>query len=225
MTGIARPHVGALLALAATLALGACASASLHPDAAPEARLATEQFPIKVEDRQQEMLLAAHAEGLSPNQRAALSELAADWRDRGRGPIQIRTPDGEAGRRIGEAARLALISSGAPDNQISLVPYTAGPDAPVRVAFLQRAAAIPDCGAQWSNLTSTGDNFPHANFGCAVSANMAAQIADPDDLLAPRPMDPADAGRRQTVLDKYRKGEITGAARPAEDGYISNAVK
>lgn len=41
---------------------------------------------------------------------------------------------------------------------------------------------------------------------------MAAQVADPRDINGPRTMDASDAGRRATVLDKYRKGEITAAA-------------
>jgi pilus assembly protein CpaD len=218
---IVQPFLG----LAAVLVLSACASTP-RPDTAPNARLATEQFPIAVEDQPQEMLLAAHAEGLSPNQRAALYELALDWRDRGRGPIRILVPVGEAGRRVGEAARLALIANGAPEAKILLGPAAAGgADGPVRVAFVTRAARLPDCAAQWDNLTSTGDNAPHSNFGCAIAANMAAQMADPSDLVGARPMDPADAGRRQVVLDKYRKGEVTGAAKPVADGYISDAIK
>src|SRR5690606_37618976 len=138
-----------------------------------------------------------------------LSELAGDWRDGGRGPIRIQVPDSEAGRRAAEAARLALIANGAPDGQILLAPPAAGAaDAPVRIALVKRAVTLPDCAAQWDNLTKTGENAPHSNFGCAVSANIAAQLADPNDLMAARPMDPADAGRRQVVLDKYRKGEV-----------------
>lgn len=221
MTAIARP----IIALAAAFTLAACATTP-RQDAAPDARLSTEQFPIRVEDQPREMLLAAHAQGLSPNQRAALNELASDWRDTGRGPISIQAPAGEVGRRIGEDARIALISGGTPDNQVFVTPYQAATaDAPVKVSFVKSQAMIPDCAAQWDNMTSTSTNEVHPNFGCAVTANMAAQIADPNDLLSARPMDPADAGRRQVVLDKYRKGEITAAAKQESEGYVSDAVK
>lgn len=221
MTGIARP----ILALAAAVSLAACATTP-RPDAAPDAKLSTEQFPIAVEDQPREMLLAAHAQGLSPNQRAALAELASDWRDTGRGPISIQAPPGEAARRMGEAARMALISGGTPDNQVLLTPYeAAAADAPVKVAFVKRQVVLPDCSARWDNMTSTSHNAVHTNFGCAVAANMAAQIADPADMLGARPMAPADAGRRQVVLDKYRKGEVTAADTPKTNGYVSDAVK
>jgi pilus assembly protein CpaD len=35
-----------------------------------------------------------------------------------------------------------------------------------------------------------------------------------------------DAGRRQTVIDKYRKGELTASAKDEQaQGVVSNAVK
>ena len=54
--------------------------------------------------------------------------------------------------------------------------------------------------------SKTYDNEGYPEFGCAVTANIAAQIADPADLLAPRASDAPDAQRRQVVLDKYRQG-------------------
>ena len=78
----------------------------------------------------------------------------------------------------------------------------------------------------WTDLRRSAQNTVQPNFGCAVTANVAAQIADPSDLLGPRPTDPSDAGRRAVVLDKYRKGQRTGAATDNRaDGAVSNAVQ
>ena len=61
--------------------------------------------------------------------------------------------------------------------------YDAGPQpkAPVVLASFSRVVADgPDCrNAPWDNLTATKDNEPYNRFGCALTANMAAQIADP----------------------------------------------
>jgi pilus assembly protein CpaD len=58
-----------------------------------------------------------------------------------------------------------------------------------------------------------------------VTANIAAQVANPEDLLGPRPETPIDSGRRATVLDKYRKGEVTASAKDEQsNGIISKAV-
>ena len=68
-------------------------------------------------------------------------------------------------------------------------------------------------------------NQPTTDFGCAVTANLAAQVANPRDIVAPRGMDAPDMGRRSKVFDTYRAGERTAA--PQEelvDGKVSRAV-
>jgi pilus assembly protein CpaD len=58
-----------------------------------------------------------------------------------------------------------------------------------------------------------------------VTANLAAQVANPEDLLGPRDETPIDSGRRATVLDKYRKGEVTSSAKDEQsNGVVSKAV-
>ena len=51
-------------------------------------------------------------------------------------------------------------------------------------------------------------------------------IANPGDLLAPRPTDPSDAARRDTVLGKYRQGETTSASKDDQaSGTVSEVAK
>jgi pilus assembly protein CpaD len=55
--------------------------------------------------------------------------------------------------------------------------------------------------------TSTGDNREnkhYANFGCSYQNNLAAQIANPNDLLGPRKPTEIDAEKRGAVIDDYR---------------------
>ncbi len=94
------------------------------------------------------------------------------------------------------------------------------------IEFTRFEAVIPECGKRWDNLTSTEANQVQANFGCANTANMAAQIADPSDIVGPRLADSTDAARRVNVLQKYQKGEITSAAVDKNaSGNVSQAVK
>ena len=66
----------------------------------------------------------------------------------------------------------------------------------------------------------------YANFGCAQQSNIAAMVADPEDLLRPRRMTRADAMRRSVVFDKYRQGsEISSATESKQQVQISDAVK
>ena len=62
--------------------------------------------------------------------------------------------------------------------------------------------------------------------GCAVNANIAAQIADPRDIVGHRPISPPDSGRAAVVFDNYRRGEVTSA--PQEklvEGRLARAVE
>jgi pilus assembly protein CpaD len=217
-----RPLAG--FGLAAGLA--ACAVPPA-PDAQLDPRLPTENFRAEVEDEPHEIALAVHGWGLSQNQAAALADFAAGWQASGGAPIHIHVPaagDPAIGRRFGEMVRDHLAEQGVPDGAIRML--ESGEAGVLRVGYMRRVAVVPECGVQWSDLRRSATNEVQPNFGCAVTANMAAQIADPSDLLGPRPTDPVDAGRRQTVLGKYRQGQRTAAQTDAAaDGAVSSAVQ
>ncbi|MFC3078746.1 CpaD family pilus assembly protein [Phenylobacterium terrae] len=217
-----RPFAG--LGLAAGLA--ACAPPE-PPGAELNPRLPTENFRAEVEDEPHEVALAVHGWGLSQNQAAALSDFASGWLASGGAPIRIHVPGGPepaAARRFGEMVRGHLADQGVPDGAIQMV--ESGEGGVLRVGYVRRVAVVPECGVQWSDLRRSATNEVQPNFGCAVTANIAAQIADPSDLLGPRPSDPADANRRAVVIDKYRKGQRTSAATDSQaDGAVSNAVQ
>lgn len=203
--------------LLAAASLQACATAS-HEDrpVASNAITPTEQFPIQVRQTPDQVQLAIHERGLSEGQQAALMALVDRWRETGGGAVTIQAPRGPGdglARLYAEAATHALVDFGVPLEHVRLVGYDAAPGkpAPLIVGFASYEAQGPTCG-HFDNLTSTGSNKPFANFGCATSANFAAQIANPRDLMAPRDMTPADATRRSVVLEKYRKGEVTSTA-------------
>lgn len=207
-----------LLPLLAVAALAACAS---HPDASSKARSAaltpSEQYPLNAVGRDQEVLLAPHPDGLSAAQTAAMADVAERWLKVGRGEIVIREPLKGVDPRIVAATSLAaesqLLAFGVPSDQVRRAGYDPGGDASpaVIIAFTTYEAEIPKCGRDWENLSTNADNRPMNNFGCAVTADMAAQIADPADIAGPRPDEPADAARRVVVLGKYEQGQPTGS--------------
>lgn len=85
---------------------------------------------------------------------------------------------------------------------------------PIRLSFSTLVAKTTPCGSWPDELSDTTENKNYHNFGCATQQNFAAQIADPRDLLSPRGMGPVDSQRRSTIIEKYRKGEKTGASEP-----------
>lgn len=218
---------------AALLTLSACATGG--EPAAPTAisRTDTEQWRdrIKVDGQADEILLATHLSGVSANQDQALRALVDRWLSAEARQITVSAPVGgddpaAAGRMAGDI-RQRLLLLGAPAARVQVVGYDAQGQigAPVRVSFDYYVAEALKCGQSWENLTATRKNEAYDNFGCAMAANLAAQVANPEDLIRPRNSTPIDAGRRDTVLGKYRKGEITSSARDEQAvGTVSKAI-
>lgn len=227
------PMKTVLLLGAAMISLSACASGlDDKPIPTPASPLATETWRdrIKVDGHADEIQLALHASGVSDNQDQALRALVSRWLDAQAREIVVSAPlggadPGTSGRMAAEV-RERLILVGAPASQVRVVGYHAASDpaAPLRVGFEYFVAEAAKCGG-WENLTATRKNEAYENFGCAMAANVAAQVANPEDLIRPRDSTPIDAGRRDTVLGKYRKGETTSSARDDQaKGTISKAI-
>ncbi|MGH6957593.1 MAG: CpaD family pilus assembly protein [Caulobacteraceae bacterium] len=211
------------IAALALLALGACASDGAQAVGAnPTPLTPTERYSIEVEPHPVELKLAVHAQGLSPAQRAALGDFVQRWTDADRKAILIKAPthgpDPAAAYRTAAETRAFLIGAGAAPDEVRVAGYDADGDrdAPVTVGFIAYAAKGPDCGRAWTNVASVRSNEAYPEFGCAITANIAAQIADPADLLRPRAETPPDAERRQTVIDKYRLGQPTSTAKDSQ---------
>jgi len=218
----------AALVLAMMASVAACTGAP-SGGYGPVPLTPTQRFALQVEPGLDRIALAVHDEGLSGAQTAALSGLAERFGIEGAPVLRIEAPSGGDPVAGAFAYRIkgALEAVGAPGHRIQIVAYDApDPRAPVLVGFDTVRAAVPRCGGSWTSLTRTANNDSSANFGCAVNANLAAQIADPRDIVRPRDMAPADGARRSVVLDFYRKGQATAA--PREDlvagGRISQAV-
>jgi pilus assembly protein CpaD len=219
-------------AMCGAFLLAGCAT-DRGADATPlAARLPSDQFPLRAEAHPDEIRLAAHPNGLSLEQRGALAAMLGRWRETGGGALTIRMPlhgaDPQAAHETSQRTRDFLIAMGAPAERVVQTGYEppAGPaPAPILVDFAAYEAVIPACGRSWENLSQTTKNRPSENFGCALVANAAAQIANPGDIAAPRATDPADAGRRTYVIDRYRQSESTaGANEKGASGAVSKTA-
>jgi pilus assembly protein CpaD len=202
-------------ALAALFLLGACATPSSGlKKGDPPPLNPVELYKMQAEQAPDEIRLGQHPGGLSDHQRAAIADYARDYIEAGGEQVVIRTPadGGAAAARMAQAVKTALEAAGLNAREIALDVYDADkPDAAIRLVYQRWRAKPIACGQSWNDLTKTRDNQEQSNFGCAVTANMASQIADPRDINGPRTMDASDAARRTNVLDHYRKGEITSA--------------
>ena len=92
-------------------------------------------------------------------------------------------------------------------------PVTAGmiPPGSVRVVVSRTRADVPGC-PNW-RVPSEPDyaNRTLSNFGCAVNSNMAAMVANPEDLFHGREgTGVGDALTASKAVDYYRKAQPTG---------------
>ncbi len=124
--------------------------------------------------------------------------------------ISVEDPLANGATRASVAAIAArhglLLSDGAPVTQGFVQPGSA------RVVITRTTASVPGCpdwtkerDANYANATSPG-------YGCAVNGNLAAMVANPEDLLA------GQAGTGETVImsstkaiETYREKANTGA--------------
>lgn len=218
-----------LAVILTTVALCAAGCATPTGGKGPAPITPTERYRLTASPRPEQIAFAPHVTGLSDGQRAALWRFYQSWADNGgEAAVTINAPTdggGPAGA-VASGARSELERLGVPAPAIQIGGYAApSPGAPVLIAYDRLQADVPQCARSWTSLTATRNNDTPKTFGCAVTANMAAQIADPRDIRGPRSMESADAGRRSAVLEKYRKGELTGAKVDENAGKVSTAVQ
>lgn len=170
--------------------------------------------PIIVAERERtvDLPVASGDRKMTVSSREIVRGAAMNYNSSASGAIRIMVPSGSA--NAGAASIVArevaelLRKEGVPGDRILTSPYhvvSAEDAAPIRIAFMAITAATGECG-RWSEdlISDTSENRNWANFGCASQNNLAAQIANPGDLIAPRGMSAIDAERRSTVIESYR---------------------
>jgi pilus assembly protein CpaD len=188
---------------------------------------ASQRHPILVSQKPATLSIrvASGAHGLSDGQAAQVSDFLARYRnkDSGNSKLVIAVPTGSpnesaAMRAVGNMREM-IREFGFSESTVAMQPYNGGrdPGAPVRLAYLRYVAEAPECGHWPTNLAHDPRNLPYPNFGCAQQHNLAAQVANPADLLGPRTVMPADAERRAVVIERYRQGKTTAAEKSGDE--------
>jgi pilus assembly protein CpaD len=165
----------------------------------------TLDIPVAVSDRR-----------LTTGMRDTIRGFIQDYRARASGMVEILAPRGSvnslAASELRQQIRRELVANGIPSARIVDSYYGAGEPgdaAPIRLRFTATTALTNKCG-QWPDDLSDNafDNQNYYNFGCATQHNLAAQIANPTDLISPRAVSPIDTDQRSKVIDNYRKGTV-----------------
>lgn len=169
---------------------------------------------------------------LDARQAGDLAAFAADYHANARSVIVAET-DGPGGARALAAARAQLARHGVPAGAVRSRPGHGGHlggGAPLILSFAKLTARVPhECG-HWpedlgmSNARFSATNQPYWNLGCASQANLAAQIADPLDLVRARPEGRIDTIKRMNAIDKIRQGQDPSTAYRTEASQINKGV-
>src|SRR5262245_21334209 len=80
------------------------------------------------------------------------------------------------------------------------------------IVVTKSGAHAKHCGEWSEDMTDTSQNEPYAELGCSHQNNIAAMVANPEDLIRPSATAPADPMRRTVIFDKYRTGEAVSSA-------------
>ena len=219
-----------LTALATALALAGCAATpeldGRAPDR-PDPVLPSTQYAMTADTQVRTMNFRVEP-GLSENQRHALDQVAARaaWTADEPVDVQIITSGDPAAMAAGRGMADYLYAHDVASKDLSVKSVQDQAADIVTVNLVYYRAHRLDCNQTWENLAATGKNQAYQNFGCAVTANLAAQTADPRDLVHAEAPAPGDLGRKSVILDKYRQGHVTSSdIDEAAKGTISDAIK
>ena len=147
--------------------------------------------------------------GLAPGEDARLAGWMASLRLGYGDQVAIDDPSPSGGVRDDVAREVAhyglLVSDDAP---LTNAPVTPGM---VRIVVTRTTASVPGCPDFSRTREPDFENHTSSNHGCAMNANLAAMVANPNDLIRGQTgsgvVDTATAGR---AIDTYRKAVTTG---------------
>lgn len=153
---------------------------------------------------------------LSDAERRALASFARRYRAAGDDVLTVAYPS-EGAARARKAARAVAAEArrhGVPKARIKTGAYSTEQEGErgVVLSYKTAVATAAPCPTPSGDITRDAVYAAPRDFGCAIHGNLAAMIDRPTDLLTPRPLTPADAQRRATVLQLYRGGETTASA-------------
>lgn len=199
--------------LVATAFLGGCANRdSVTVGAIPDDYRTNHPIMISQQDKTLDIPVGASDRGMTRAQSQSLLGFLDGYDRSAASVLTISVPSGSANEIAAQSAARGFAkvaaANGIRRDRIAFISYDAGAAdvaAPVRVTYSAMRAHTDKCGRWSADIADTADNKHYTNFGCSYQNNLAAQIANPTDLLGPRQQTPVDATRRGAVIDGYRK--------------------
>lgn len=173
----------------------------------------SDHFPITVAKGPVTLEVASKKGTLQPGQINAVQGFLHQATSASVSPITLARPSGGgASSRVASEIASLMAEQGIPRQRVVLATYDAPASAPVRLSYISTYARTKPCG-QWSaDMTDTMGNGPSPNHGCAVQANIAAMVADPETLVVPNPTTPIPASSRMSALTALTTGSMSSSS-------------
>ena len=170
-----------------------------------------ERYPIEVRNATFKTGLRAPTGQLNTNQANAVTDFAIEAKRTSSPKVQILYPGGSsASRKLANDIAATITNYGVPKNRISVKAIRGGANEPIQLVLTRKVAVTKECGDWSEDLASTYGNNPHPNFGCSLQHNIAAMVANPEDLERPRAMGPVLAGNRTETMKIFVENSTTG---------------
>ncbi|WP_105373904.1 CpaD family pilus assembly protein [Neorhizobium huautlense] len=201
----------AMLAASAVLLAG-CGNSQLTTGSIPDDYRTRHPIVLAEGEHALDIPVASGDVRLSIGMKDTVKGFAQNFASSPAGVVQIQVPHGSynsaAAQRLAGDIRRTLTTSGIRPDRILMSSYGASPSgdaAPIRLSYVTTKAMTSPCGEWPADLSdNTFGNRNWYNFGCASQNNLAAQVANPTDLIAPRGTTPIDATQRAKVISDYR---------------------
>lgn len=183
-----------------------------------------DRHPIALVDKDRSIdIFITSATGLDVRQKRDLRDFANDYRRGAKSSITLKVPADPKKplpfevKNTLRALWQTLASAGVQRGTVRVQYYrdqSGYPvSLPIRLSFTKLGAqVVSECG-QWPTDIAGGDslesweNRPYWNLGCSSQQILAAQVADPLDLVRGRQEERIDTVKRMTGVEKLRKGQ------------------
>ena len=168
---------------------------------------------------------------LTPEKRDELKMFLHYYRDQGTGPMWVSVPvNAGYNRAVQEVLHdvkfeMEHMSLGPESIRVNKYVSNGNKYPAIRLTYKRYVANGPVCEGWNENLAQDENNDNSDHWGCATQKNLAAMVANPRDLKGPRGWSPRDARRRDTVWDKFVKGESTGSQRSRDERVDASGIQ
>jgi pilus assembly protein CpaD len=197
-----------LLVMVAGLGLAGCAHDDLALDDTYVPMSPEERYPIEYAKGPITLEVASSHGTLQPSQANAVARFARQSLAGGLTPVMVKRPAGGGkSARVAEEVAGLMLQQGVPREMIRIGTYPAPASAPVRLAYVKSYAHTKPCGEWTVNGADSGRNERMPNHGCAVQSNIAAMLANPEDVVAPQPATLVPAANGTAAIKKISDGQ------------------